>query len=148
MKKAYTILLVFAGLLFFTNTFAQDQSEYNKAKKYLDKKGEVYFHFKVQSKTESNNLTNIISIDNVKNGDVWAYANKNEFAKFLEKNIPYEVLPHPGDAPAEMWNSSKGIWQFDTYPTYSEYETMMNTFATSYPNLCHLDTIATLASGR
>ena len=148
MKKLHTILLVFATLLLSTNTFAQNQSEYNKAKNYLEKKGEVFFHFNVQTKAEINILTEIISIDNVKNLEVWAYANKKEFPKFLEKNIPYEVLPHPGDAPAEMWNGNKAIWDFDTYPTYSQYETMMNTFATTYPNLCHLDTILTLTSGR
>ncbi len=148
MIKFYTILLVFAGLVIFSNSYAQIDSEYLDAKKYLDKKGEVYFHFHVNSPQPLLDLTNIISIDNVKNGEVWAYANRKEFPEFLTRNIPYQVLPHPGDVEVEMYDAAKGIWQFDTYPTYPEYETMMNTFATNYPNICHLDTIATLASGR
>lgn len=148
MKNFYSFLLLFAFVFTLNTGFAQNDSEFNQAKKYLDKKGEVYFHFQVSNPSQLLNLTNIISIDNVKNNEVWAYANRNEFNKFLAKNISYQVLPHPGDAIVEMWDQSKGIWQFDTYPTYTEYETMMATFATTYPNLCHLDTIATLASGR
>jgi PKD repeat protein len=148
MKKIYPVFLLIACLFALNTGFAQNESEYTQAKKYLDKKGEVYFHFQVNNPSELLTLTNIISIDNVKNGEVWAYANNIEFDKFLTKHISYQVLPHPGDAIVEMWDQSKGIWQFDTYPTYSEYLTMMNTFASTYPNLCHLDTIATLASGR
>ena len=148
MKRFYSILLVLLGLIIFSNAISQNNTEYVKAKKYLDKKGEVYFHFLINSPQTLLDLTNIISIDNVKNGEVWAYASRKEFPEFLTRNIPYEVLPHPGDAPAEMYDPSKGIWQFDTYPTYAEYETMMNTFASTHSNICRLDTIATLASGR
>jgi len=148
MRKIYFISMVIACLFTLNTSIAQNKSEYIKAKKYLDRKGEVYFHFNVQSPADLLYLTNIISVDNVKNGEVWAYANKKEFVQFLAKNISYQVLPHPGDVIVEMWDSSKGIWQFDTYPTYTEYETMMQTFATNYPNICKLDTIGILPSGR
>ncbi len=141
-------MLFFVCLFALNTSIAQNKSELTKANQYLNKKGEVYFTFQTKTPADIISLTNIISIDNVKNGKVWAYANRKSFPKFLEQNIPFEVLPHPGDAVVEMWDNSKGIWQFDTYPTYPEYETMMNTFATTYPNICHLDTIATLASGR
>ncbi len=148
MKKLHSIALFFIGLMIFSNAYSQVDSEYLDAKEYLDKKGEVYFHFYVQDPSVLLDLTKIISIDNVKNGDVWAYANDNGFDEFLKYQIHYQILPHPGDAEVEMYDGSKGIWDFDTYPTYPEYESMMNTFVTNYPNLCQLDTIVTLASGR
>lgn len=140
------LLLCFFAISIFTSvqvSFAQIES----ANEYLDRKGEVYFQFQVSDPTELLVLTKIISIDNVKGNDVWAYANRMEFEKFLLKGIPYTVLPHPGDGIVDMWDNTKGIWDFDTYPTYSQYESMMVTFATNFPTLCHLDTIATLISG-
>ncbi|MCX7861388.1 MAG: M14 family zinc carboxypeptidase, partial [Bacteroidales bacterium] len=113
----------------------------------LNKKGEVYFRFTINHTLELQKLSRIISIDNVKGDTVWAYANKKEFELFLENSIPYTVLSHPGDVPAKMFDG-KGIWEFDTYPTYSQYETMMQTFANNYPNICKLDTIGILPSGR
>ncbi|OFY79197.1 MAG: hypothetical protein A2275_15850, partial [Bacteroidetes bacterium RIFOXYA12_FULL_35_11] len=148
MKNFYifllSIILCFSG----ADIYAQNDIEILKANAYLQQKGEVYFTFSIQSKSEINELTRIISIDNVKNLQVWAYANTNEFNTFLLKGYNFEVLPHPGDAVAEMWDQSKGIWDFDTYPTYPQYETMMATFAANFPDLCRLDTIAILASGR
>lgn len=148
MNKIYAVVFIIFSLLFINRIAAQNETEFSKAQKYLNKKGEVYFRFNIETKETLSILTSIISLDNVKNKEVYAYANRREFDKFLQQDIDYEVLPHPGDAEAEMYDNSKGIWQFDTYPTYSEYETMMNTFATNYPNLCRLDTIATLSSGR
>ncbi|PIX36057.1 MAG: hypothetical protein COZ59_03140, partial [Bacteroidetes bacterium CG_4_8_14_3_um_filter_31_14] len=147
MRKLYVFILLFACLFALNTSIAQNKSELIKANNYLAQKGEVYFSFNISSPSEILILTNIISIDNVKNNKVWAYANRKNFPKFLEQNIPFEVLPHPGDAVVDMWDNTKGIWQFDTYPTYSEYETMMQTFATNYPNICKLDTVAILPSG-
>lgn len=143
--KSFVVLLLSVCLI--TSIYSQNTKEVNKALEYLNKKGEVYFSFKVNQVLELQKLSQIISIDNVKDKTVWAYANKKEFELFLEQSIPFEVLPHPGDAPAQMFDG-KGIWDFDTYPTYAQYETMMQTFATTYPNICKLDTIGILASGR
>ena len=43
--------------------------------------------------------------------------------------------------PAQMAN-------WDRYPTYSTYVTMMQQWATDYPTLCRLDTIGTSVNGR
>ncbi|PKP19770.1 MAG: hypothetical protein CVU05_10600 [Bacteroidetes bacterium HGW-Bacteroidetes-21] len=145
----FTILrrLFFLSVIILTsNAFSFAQSE--TAQEQLDRKGEVYFHFQVNSPLEILDLTKVVSIDNFKNNEVWAYANSIQFQKFLLKNIPYEVLPHPGDAVVEVWDESKGIWEFDTYPTYSQYVTMMTTFASDHANICRLDTLTTLSSGR
>ncbi len=146
MKSLTTTVLFF--LVGIISLFSQTiKKEYRKAQKYLNNKGEVYFSFEVADKYKINELGRIISIDNVKQDKVLAYANKKEFELFLEKSIPFKVLPHPGDASAKMFDG-KGIWDFDTYPTYSQYETMMQTFASIYPNICKLDTIGILPSGR
>ena len=144
--KTILHLSIFVSTFILSTFLASAQLE--RANEFLDRKEEVYFTFQISHPGELIELTQIISIDNVKGNDVWAYANRKEFNNFLLRNISYTVLDHPGDVIVEMWDDSKGIWDFDTYPTYSQYLTMMNTFATTYPNLCRLDTVGTTVNGR
>ncbi|MFO8087195.1 MAG: M14 family zinc carboxypeptidase [Bacteroidales bacterium] len=40
------------------------------------------------------------------------------------------------------------VFPYSAYPSYSEYETLMLGYAQQYPDICRLDTFATLPSGR
>jgi len=113
-------------------------------------KKEVYFKFNVASRAEIDELTKIISIDNVKNNEVWAYANKKEFAAFLLKNYNYTILPNPGIVTWPQMNPGANLKQIQTwnyFPTYSQYVTLMTGFVAAHPTICRLDTIGTLSSG-
>ena len=117
--------------------------------------GEIYFKFLLNDKVRVDSISGIISIDNFKDGEVYAYANRNEFDLFLKLHIDYFLLPPPGslltDAELNMGNWQKNsdnmtIWNF--FPTYPQYVTFMTGFASSYPAICHLDTIGTTITGR
>ncbi|MCX6303627.1 MAG: M14 family zinc carboxypeptidase [Bacteroidetes bacterium] len=117
----------------------------------LKKRNEIYFTFQVKNTSEINTLTNLISIDNVKGSQVWAYANIPQYLKFMKLGYDITLLPPPGDAQGIVMNdhivlSPLTTWNF--YPTYSAYESLMIQFQTMYPGICNLDTITTLASGR
>ncbi len=114
---------------------------------------ECYFTFPVTDKSEINFLTNIISIDNFKDNQVYAYANKEEFKKFLQLNYAFSILEHNGTNGAQdLRQSNPGDPSIQTtynyYPTYPGYDSLMHGFVTNYPNLCQLYTVTTLASGR
>jgi hypothetical protein len=156
MKK---IFLLFVALLFSLNTNinAQVLKDYQSQKEiitnYLDKKGEVYFKFYTSSKKVVNELSRIISIDNVKdmviNFEVLAYANKDELNNFLKYNIEFEVLTHPADLNSvKTTDNIKEITAWNVYPTYEAYVTMMNNFVTNYPGLCRLVNIGSTVQGR
>jgi PKD repeat protein len=120
---------------------------------YLKNKGEVYFRFKADNKQTIDELSRIISIDNVTaEGEVKAYANAKEFAQFLTKNIAYEILPHPGDSPQaalmSTYDQIKNLNNWNTYPTYDAYVQMMYDFATNYPNLCQITQIGSTVQNR
>jgi len=113
------------------------------------KSNEVYFKFEISDRSEIDALTKIVSIDNVKEYTVFAYANKREFKKFLTQEIDYEILPHPGTLIVpDMATSKEQMRDWDVYPTYETYVTMMNDFATNYPNLCEIIDIGDTGDGR
>ncbi len=111
--------------------------------------GERYFSFQIRDKSELQTLTRMISIDNVKDNTVYAYANQKEWDIFTKLSYQITPLLHPGTLiDAQMSSNERDIWTFDTYPTYTQYETMMTTFASTYPNICQIYELGTLASGR
>lgn len=114
---------------------------------------EVYFSFKVGSKDELKPISRQISIDNFRNDTVWAYANRQQFERFSGSGYTLNILPHPGDGPGvvmrdqiDLKRGTRTTWNF--YPTYPAYEALMYDFQAMYPDLCQIQTITTLPSGR
>jgi hypothetical protein len=150
MKKfsITTLLLIFTTIC-FSQTLSKAQQK--KVNKLFKNKTELYFTFDIKDKSEIGVLTKIISIDNVKNGSVWAYANKEGFEKFLLLNYKYKVLINPSrqkKVKTKDFSSAKQMNLISSYPTYTGYEAMMMQFAADYPSICKLVNIGTLPSGR
>ncbi len=150
MKNTLIVLFILTFIFPYTSNSQNISTEKQKAYEYLDTKGEVYFSFEVFDKARINELSKIISVDDVKGETVFAYANKAEFEEFLKLCIPFTVLPHPGDANFDlnMKDSPAELMEWDSYPTYEAYVAMMNQFAASYPNLCRIVNIGTTVQGR
>jgi hypothetical protein len=157
MKRIF--IFIFISLFLFSSyNFAQEVKSYNNQKeiveKYLSERNEIYFKFFVSSKDVIKKLANEISIDNVKdnviNYEVIAYANINEMEIFKKYNIDFEVMVPPSlQFPVKMSNNIDEITNdWNVYPTYDAYVTMMNAFATNYPNTCRIVNIGTTVNGR
>ena len=110
---------------------------------------EYYFRFKIDNRSELQTLSSIISIDNLNDNTVYAYANDNEFLRFLIYKYDYVMLPHPGSLiNPEMSSTTDEIRDWDTYPTYEGYVAMMHQFDSLYPNLCSIVNIGSTVNGR
>lgn len=156
MKKLFLVLFCFS-FLFISNSYSQEIKSYNDQKetvtKYLSERGEIYFRFFVSSRDIIKKLANRISIDNVRdnvvNYEVIAYANSDEMEVFRKYNIDFEVMVPPSlQFPVKTSGDIREIMAWDVYPTYDAYITMMNNFATTYPNLCRIVNIGSTVQGR
>jgi len=147
MKKLLTLICL---LTTFTSLFPQNiVTQYNNAISELNRRGEVYFSFQIQDLAQISALTQKISISEIKENTVYAYANKREFGDFTSFGLSYEVLTAPSELfPVQMSDNPKQVLTWNYYPTYPAYETIMQQFATDHPDICKLLTITTLASGR
>ena len=163
MKK-FILLFVVS----ITSLISLDAQETNrqKAKKYLAEKGEVCFTFNASNKEQFNTLSKIITIGH-KHVDedlleVEAYANPKTFQQFLAYNIPYTVNiednelqfdPHESGLSPQALSKNSAIapgWDitWDSYPAYTEYVNKMTYYANTFPSLCSLETIGTTQNGR
>ena len=146
-------LLFIACCFLFSIAYTQNNvNDLQLIDKIFNKKIETYFKFEISSTKQIHELTKIISIDDVKNKTVFAYANKKEFEKFLSLNIDYTILISPGKLiknPKMLEKVNiREITDWDFYPSYEAYESMMYQFETDYPTICKIVNIGTLSSGR
>lgn len=140
----YLLSTILFSILLIQTGFTQ-----NTVDEIFKNKTEVYFSFTVSDKWEINSLTKIISIDDVKNNAVFAYANKEEFENFVKLNYEYKILPHPGTLiNPVMSDIIDDITEWDSYPTYDTYVSMMNMFATNYPGICRIVDAGNTVQGR
>ncbi|MBK7171897.1 MAG: T9SS type A sorting domain-containing protein [Bacteroidales bacterium] len=147
MKQLFTLI---AGILLIINVSAQDNSRnLESANQQLDSRGEVYFQFNLEDRQDIGLISRMISVDKITGNQVIAYANKKEFQKFLEYTSEFETLLPPSlSVYAEMSDDPKQVLDWNYYPTYTAYETIMSDFAANNPDICRLITITTLSSGR
>ena len=96
----------------------------------------------------------MISIDHVHGDTVWAFANKRGLLRFFELGYSrFQVIDNSAESyrKSQKKNAKKGQTStaaFDNYPTYTQYEQIMQQFATDYPAICKLVNLGTLPSGR
>ena len=141
MRNRLINCLILLFSIFQIQVFSQKTAE------LFSEKGEVYFSFKYKNKNQLDRLSKIISLDHKTNATMaYAYANQKEFKDFLKENIDYQLIDKKLAFINAIKSETKNNWDF--YPTYQEYEDMMQAFADSFPAICKLHNLGTLSSGR
>jgi hypothetical protein len=139
--SAFASLRLFFFILFifqFTSFYSQESltSQITKAYEIIKSRGEVVLKFAKPSNISMAQITRMLSIDKVKNDSIYAYLNRKEFISFLKLNINFDVVETPQIV--RTLKSSGSIWDWNQYPTYGEYVSMMDSFARAYPSLCKI----------
>ena len=133
MKRIYFIFLfVFLSKIIFS----QGHKEY-------------YFKFNITNKSEIEKLDNYISIDNIKDNTVYAFATENNFQKFVSFGYDFILLNTNSQYQrSAAVTTIEEMQNWDKYPTYDLYVEMMEYYADTYPEICKLLNIGTTVLGR
>lgn len=151
MKKN-TLLILMVWCTMSTTLFAQKSNE-ELAKEYIELKGEAIFSFVINDVSELKQITKELSIvhydETTKN--VTVMADNNQLTSFLNKNIPFTISPEDNIVGNRTMTSDLGVkattFPLTAYPTYADYVSMMNEFATNNPTLCKVENIGTTTEG-
>ena len=155
MKKLFLFSFLFILFVALAPTAQSQRYSQHEIDNFFGDRGEIYFKCMIHNRQDIHILTRVISIDNVKGLELYAYANRKEFDAFLTYGFDYTILPHPGTLLSEAELNPFGYkgslqpattWNF--YPTYDQYVAYMVGFTTTYPTLCKLDTVGTSMQGR
>ncbi len=151
MKTKIIMLLVM--IVIISSKVVAQKNATELANEYLITKGEVIFSFTVKEKAQLNVITKELAIVHYDNDTkiVKVMADKKQFSSFIEKGIPFQVRPEDniiGDRKMTTDLDSKvATFPLTAYPTYNDYESMMNNFAATYPSLCKLENIGATTEG-
>ncbi len=152
MKKSITLLLLV--LCIISNSLFAQQTNLERAKTYLNTKGEVIFTFSVKNKSALSTITKELSIVHYDDATrkVKVMANKVQFDSFLKKGIPFMASAKDNIIGYRTMTSDVPVNKATTfpltaYPTYADYVTMMNDFAANNPTICKVENIGATTEG-
>lgn len=151
MKK-YTMLMLLVLCTMSISLFAQ-KSNKELAKEYLKLKGEVIFSFTIENKSELSSITKELAIVNFdeKTNIVKVMANTAQFTSFLQKEKYFTLSSEDNIVGYRTMTSDlankAATFPLTAYPTYADYVSMMNDFATNNPSLCKIENIGTTGKG-
>ncbi|NLA49473.1 MAG: T9SS type A sorting domain-containing protein [Bacteroidales bacterium] len=67
---------------------------------------------------------------------------------FISQESPYEILRTPDARSFGISSGTARAAEWESYPTYPQYDSIMHAFPARYPFLCSIDTIGTSVRGR
>jgi len=136
-------LSVFSGLSCFSQIITPD----NKLRLIIRQEGQAEVTLPYSDIKSIELLTTNVSILSVKDKIVhislspltveWFILQKYDY-QIVDKVAPKGIISAPDLNKAMDW---------DYYPTYTQYDSIMQSFKTLYPSLCRLDTIGTSITG-
>ena len=118
----------------------------------MRERGEYYFLLSVADRSEIQTINSLCSVDSFDGSNVVCYANQQQYDKLLQAGYqPNLQTPPSMREEAKMWDGSdRATYEWDSYPTYSAYQSMMQGFPATAVNgrICTYMELGTLSSGR
>jgi hypothetical protein len=93
-------------------------------------------------------ITRNVSITSVKDKKVYIVISPRTIDWFLAAKYNYSILEKADTKGLVSAESVIQAMDWQTYPTYTQYDSIMRSFARLYPLICHLDSIGTSINGR
>jgi len=93
-------------------------------------------------------LTRKVSILSVKNKTVYISLSPLTVEWFITQKYDYLIIEKTDSKGIISALNVSQAMEWDTYPSYTQYDSIMQSFQTLYPSLCHLDTIGTSVNGK
>ncbi|MBQ6770743.1 MAG: T9SS type A sorting domain-containing protein [Bacteroidales bacterium] len=147
MKQLRHVFLLLALLVGGKLTAQGNQKDLEQL---MRSRGEYFFTLTVSQPSEIQAISDLCSVASTDGKTVVCYANQNEFETLLKLGLQ-PVLQTPPSLLEKhaMWDGShREAYDWDAYPTYEAYESMMQAFAAEHPDRCTYLELGTLDSGR
>ncbi|MBP8959524.1 MAG: T9SS type A sorting domain-containing protein [Bacteroidales bacterium] len=146
MRRLASILFLFITFSSFVCLAQVDRDE--KLKKEIEKYGQAEVVIPYPGRQAMDVITRNVSITSVRDKSVYITLSALTLKWFLDSRFDYEIIQRDEGKGVISAGSVKQAMQWNCYPTYSQYDSIMQKFQSDYPSLCKLDTIGTSVNGR
>ena len=124
--KLSRCFLFFIAVLFYGNIQAQSQKSLAEL---MSQRDEYYFSLNVQDPNDIQVINTLCSVDGTDGSTVVCYANPTQYDNILAAGYePFLLTPPSLRHEAKMYDPQRGMYDWDSYLTYSQFVSMMEGF--------------------
>ncbi|MDT8400203.1 MAG: M14 family zinc carboxypeptidase [Bacteroidales bacterium] len=145
-RRKYILIIFLSGL--FICAGAQEKAHNKKLFEELGKYGQAEVAFVYPGYDELTTIGRLIPVAKLDEGMVYCVLSASDIDAFLSLNLLYKVIPREASKAVESAMSVEEAMNWDLYPTYGQYDTIVHRLAGDYPFLCRVDTIGESVEGR
>jgi len=145
MRKLWSIFFL---VLITHHILAQDEGTITLLKEQISKFGQAEIIFKYPGRDGLRTIPAGISVTKVKDKNAWAKISAFDLDDISDFPFPFKVVEKTGVKAVLSAISVEEAMNWDRYPTYQQYDSIVRKFAEDYPSLCQLDYIGESVNGR
>ncbi|MBS1231909.1 MAG: putative zinc-carboxypeptidase precursor (CbpG), partial [Bacteroidetes bacterium] len=144
----YLLILFFVFSSLAQLQFSQNGSDDEKLRSIVSEKGQAEVVIPDPGNREIDRITRIVSISSVKDKEVRLFLSPLTVEWFISEGFDYRIIERTASKGIISSASLSQAMDWESYPSYTQYDSIMRYFAATYPLLCILDTIGTSINGR
>jgi len=145
-RRFLIFLFLFTSIVL--KSFSQNTVTDNRLREILRQYGQAEVTIPYTDKQSIDHLTRNVSILAVKDKIIHISLSPVSAEWFLLQKYDYLISEKSESKGMITALNTIQAMEWDKYPTYSQYDSIMRSFLTRYPGLCHLDTIGTSIKGK
>ncbi len=142
-------ILILLLLLFFTlNMHAQETSDDILLREEVSRYGQARVSVAFPGITAMNDLARMVSVSSVRDKSVEIVLSRLTIDWFISRKYNYLIIERPDSKAVITAPDIKTAMEWESYPSCTQYDSIMRSFAGTYPDLCLLDTVGTSYYGK
>jgi len=147
MTKRFLIVIIIA-VLFVHGASSQILSTDDRLRNMVDQNGQAEVTIPYPGIKSIEFISTNVSILSVKDKVVHVMLSPLTTEWFIRQNFQYQISEIKTPKGITSAADIKQVMEWERYPTYSQYDSIMRSYSNLYPSLCTLDTIGTSINGR
>jgi hypothetical protein len=147
MARRFLILLFFL-VLNVLRCYTQNLSNDERLRDVISRSGEAVVTIPYPDNISLEDLTRKVSIISVKNKRVHISLSPLTVEWFIRQKFNYLTTERTDSKSIISALIISQAMEWESYPSYTQYDSIMQSFKALYPALCHLDTIGTSVNGK
>ncbi len=144
----WVLSILFLISSFSPACFSQDHDTDKRLIDIIRNRGQAEVTLPYNGSNDMDNLTRHVSVTSVDAGYIHVILSPLTINWFILQKYTYQITEKPELKSLSTVPLTNLLSDWDTYPTYPQYDSIMQDFASSYPGICQLDTIGTSINGK
>ncbi len=142
------IILILISLSAAPQCISQIITSDDKLRQIINRDGQAEVTLPFTDKKSAEILTINVSVLSIKENVIYISLSQLTVNWFINQKYNYRILEKKGNARVLSAVSVNQASDWGTYPSYTQYDSIMQSFPKLYPSLCRLDTIGTSVKGK